>query len=70
MIYLAQVEGFIFSGMKFWWLILPAGLSVTFLTAVIRTSCNEGILWIVSSIVSHDLLKKQVKSPPLAIILS
>jgi len=31
MIYLAQVEGFIFSGMKFWWLILPAGLSVTFL---------------------------------------
>ena len=32
MIYLAQVEGFIFSGMKFWWLILPAGLSVTFLT--------------------------------------
>ena len=32
MIYLAQVEGFIFSGMKYWWLILPAGLSVTFLT--------------------------------------
>ena len=32
MIYLSQVEGFIFSGMKFWWLILPAGLSVTFLT--------------------------------------
>tara|TARA_A100001011_G_C14310141_1_gene845136 strand:- start:708 stop:1772 length:1065 start_codon:yes stop_codon:yes gene_type:complete len=31
MIYLAQVEGFIFSGLKFWWLILPAGLSVTFL---------------------------------------
>ena len=23
---------FVFSGMKFWWLILPAGLSVTFLT--------------------------------------
>ena len=32
MIYLAQVEGYIFSGLKFWWLILPAGLSVTFLT--------------------------------------
>ena len=31
MIYLAQVEGYIFSGMKYWWLILPAGLSVTFL---------------------------------------
>ena len=32
MIYLAQVEGYIFSGLKFLWLILPAGLSVTFLT--------------------------------------
>ena len=32
MIYLAQVEGYIFSGLKYWWLILPAGLSVTFLT--------------------------------------
>ncbi len=32
MIYLAQVEGFIFSGLDYWWLILPAGLSVTFLT--------------------------------------
>ena len=31
MIYLAQTEGFIFTGLKYWWLILPAGLSVTLL---------------------------------------
>ena len=31
MIYLAQAEGFIFTGLKYWWLILPAGLSVTLL---------------------------------------
>ena len=31
MIYLSQTDGYIFSGMKYWWLILPAGLSVTFL---------------------------------------
>ena len=32
MIYLSQTDGYIFSGMAYWWLILPAGLSVTFLT--------------------------------------
>ena len=26
-----QTDGFIFSGMRYWWLILPAGLAVTFL---------------------------------------
>ncbi len=31
MIYLAQTDGFIFSGLEYWWLILPAGLAVTFL---------------------------------------
>ena len=31
MIYLSQTDGFIFSGMRYWWLILPAGLAVTFL---------------------------------------
>ena len=31
MIYLSQTDGFIFSGLEYWWLILPAGLSVTFL---------------------------------------
>jgi peptide/nickel transport system permease protein len=31
MIYLSQTDGYIFSGLKYWWLILPAGLSVTFL---------------------------------------
>ena len=31
MIYLSQTDGFIFSGLDFWWLILPAGLAVTFL---------------------------------------
>ena len=31
MIYLSQTDGYIFSGMAYWWLILPAGLSVTFL---------------------------------------
>ncbi len=31
MIYLAQTDGFIFSGLRFWWLILPAGLAVTLL---------------------------------------
>ena len=32
MIYLAQADGFIFSGLRYWWLVLPAGLSVTFLS--------------------------------------
>ena len=31
MIYLSQTDGYIFSGMAYWWLILPAGLAVTFL---------------------------------------
>ena len=31
MIYLSQTDGFIFSGLEFWWLILPAGLAVTLL---------------------------------------
>ena len=31
MIYLSQTDGFIFSGLRYWWLILPAGLAVTFL---------------------------------------
>lgn len=31
MIYVAQTDGFIFSGLKYWWLILPAGLAVTLL---------------------------------------
>jgi peptide/nickel transport system permease protein len=31
MIYLAQTDGFIFSGIRYWWLILPAGLAVTLL---------------------------------------
>ena len=31
MIYLSQTDGYIFSGLEYWWLILPAGLSVTFL---------------------------------------
>ena len=31
MIYLSQTDGFIFSGLRFWWLILPAGLAVTLL---------------------------------------
>jgi peptide/nickel transport system permease protein len=31
MIYLSQTDGYIFSGLRYWWLILPAGLSVTFL---------------------------------------
>lgn len=31
MIYIAQTDGFIFSGLKYWWLILPAGLAVTLL---------------------------------------
>ena len=26
-----EKEGFIFTGLKYWWLILPAGLSVTLL---------------------------------------
>ena len=32
MIYLAQTDGYIFSGLRYWWLVLPAGLSVTFLS--------------------------------------
>ena len=32
MIYLSQTDGYIFSGMAYWWLILPAGLAVTFLS--------------------------------------
>jgi len=32
MIYLAQADGFIFSGLRYWWLVFPAGLSVTFLS--------------------------------------
>ena len=31
MIYLSQTDGFIFSGLEYWWLILPAGLAVTLL---------------------------------------
>ena len=31
MIYIAQTDGFIFSGLRYWWLILPAGLAVTLL---------------------------------------
>ena len=31
MIYLSQTEGFIFTGLKYWWLIIPAGLAVTLL---------------------------------------
>ena len=31
MIYIAQTDGFIFSGLSYWWLILPAGLAVTLL---------------------------------------
>jgi len=31
MIYLSQTDGYIFSGLRYWWLILPAGLSVTLL---------------------------------------
>ena len=29
MIYLSQTDGFIFSGLRFWWLILPAGLALS-----------------------------------------
>jgi len=31
MIYIAQTDGFIFSVLRYWWLILPAGLAVTLL---------------------------------------
>jgi len=32
MIHLAQTDGYIFSGLRYWWIVLPAGLSVTFLS--------------------------------------
>ncbi len=39
MIYLSQTDGYIFSGMAYWWLILPAGLAVTFLAGGFYLGC-------------------------------